>query len=200
VALVIVLFLSSGLLLPVSVAIQRYESNLQTEGIQSSVFFFVVLQGDWNNYGNSNPGPWNGKAAVDFFSQTIPSNPSQKGNDYYIRDGNTIIVFPQTLEESGSPPAIPFAPLLLVWLDSERRRSRFRIYVEILEVLKKRPLTSYEISFCLRLNSKRTRQYVDFLIEKGFLEFSIVDGKNVCIVTTNGKSFVDGMEAVLEKD
>ncbi|MGI0092445.1 MAG: winged helix-turn-helix domain-containing protein [Nitrososphaerales archaeon] len=88
-------------------------------------------------------------------------------------------------------------PLLFVWLDSERRRSRFRIYVEILDLLKKRPMTPYEISFHLRLNSKRTKDYVEFLAEKKFLDCSDRGARLVCSITSSVATFVENMRMTL---
>jgi len=133
---------------------------------------------------------------------SLTSDPNAKENYFFIRDVSALIIFPQTVLENGSSssPSVPFAPLLLVWLDSERRRSRFRIYVEILEALRRGPMTPYEVSFYLRLNSKRTREYVEFLIKKGFLESTTIDGKTVCTVTESGKVLADSMKTILDKE
>jgi predicted transcriptional regulator len=189
-AFLILLFLSSGFLLPISSAIQNYEINKSSGGN-----FYVDFQtGD-----SQNQAPQGGVPVS--LLQSVPAEPSQKmGDFFYIRDGNNFIFIPQLSPENGSPTlAIPFSPLL-VWLDSERRRSRFRIYVEILELLKNRSMSTFEISFLLRLNSKRTKEYIDFLAAKGFLESSVTDGKNVCTVTEEGKKYVESIRTVMEKE
>ena len=120
-------------------------------------------------------------------------------NYFYAREGNTYTVIPENILENGGNPLslVAFGPLLTVWLDSERRRSRFRIYVEILDLLKKGPMTPYELSFRLRLNSKRTREYIEFLAEKNFLECSDQKGRFICTITSTGATFVRNITMIL---
>ena len=100
-----------------------------------------------------------------------------------------------------SPLALTFSPLLGVWLDSERRRSRFRIYVEILELIKERPMTPYEVAFQLRLNRKKAKEHLDFLVSRGFLELiSNDEDKALFGITPNGRTFVGNLRTVLEQD
>jgi len=123
-------------------------------------------------------------------------------NYFYAREGNTYAVFPESILENGGSPLslVTFAPLVSVWLDSERRRSRFRIYVEILDLLKKGPMTPYEVSFHLRLNSKRTREYIEFLADKKFLDCSDEEGKLLCSITMPGATFVDNLRMILDEN
>jgi predicted transcriptional regulator len=99
-----------------------------------------------------------------------------------------------------SPIPFLFAPLLQVWLDSERRRSRFRIYVEILDLLKLGPMTPYEVAFHLRLNRKKAREYLEFLKKNSFLESVEYEGRATYVITPVGKTFVENLKSILEAE
>jgi predicted transcriptional regulator len=119
-------------------------------------------------------------------------------------NGQTLVVIislSQNVESNRvSPLPFLFAPLLQVWLDSERRRSRFRIYVEILDLLKGGPMTPYEVAFHLRLNRKKAREYLEFLKINSFLEFMECEGRVTYNITPVGKTFVENLKSVLEAD
>ena len=130
-----------------------------------------------------------------------PSTAGSAGDDIFVRQAGVYIIFPSsTLESSRPSPFFAFTPLLLTWLESEKRRSRFRIYVEILDVLKQGPMTPYEVSFYLRLNSKRTRNYIEFLIRKEFLERTEQGERSVYEITPAGKTFLENLKTALEGD
>jgi len=215
------LLLSIGLTLPASSAAQRYGfdreySQLSLPGLQSfgpqsttsdgGGFFFSYVYGSGENI-VSNPHAF--FSSIDIQTEEGQSFPlfavSSSVTDYfYVRQGNVYYIFPQqdTFENGADSPSafFAFAPLLFVWLDSERRRSRFRIYVEILDLLKKGPMTPYEVSFHLRLNSKRTREFVEFLAEKKFLDCSEQEGKLVCSITESGFVLVENLRIILEEN
>jgi predicted transcriptional regulator len=141
---------------------------------------------------------------------SLPVNPSQGYEIVIVRQGETgpvyVIIQQQQLQGNAesnqiSPLALAFSPLLGVWLDSERRRSRFRIYVEILELMKERPLTPYEVAFHLRLNRKKAREHLDFLVGRGFLKLVDDDDEKKLLfeITQNGRTFVDNLRAVLQQ-
>jgi predicted transcriptional regulator len=209
----IVLLLSAGLTAPVGGAIQHSEfgrevaqlylprslgSGTQTGGGGGGSFFFSFVGGDQGD-GNSLVPPQDQKS-----SQTLAPLGAVDDDYYFIREGDGYFVFLQSTSENGgggSPVAVTvFTPLFSAWLDSERRRSRFRIYVEILDILRRGPMTPYELSFHLRLNSKRTRDYVEFLAKKQFLDCSEQDGKIFCTITQSGKTLVENMRMILESD
>jgi predicted transcriptional regulator len=204
----ILLLLSSGLSAPTASAIQSYEFDhgffqlnflpaIQPSGPNGGGAFFsgVVVQGGIVSDSYS-PTSAEGETLG-----SLPQFPfSGSGVDYfYAREGNTYAFFPENILENGgsSLSLVVFGPLLAVWLDSERRRSRFRIYVEILDLLKKGPMTPYEVSFHLRLNSKRTIEYIKFLAEKNFLECSDQQGRFICTITSPGATFVQNMRLIL---
>jgi predicted transcriptional regulator len=203
----ILLLLSSGLSAPTASAIQRYEFD---HGF-SQLSFLPATQPGPNGGGAFFSGVVvQGGITGDSYSPTsaegetlssLPQIPfTGSGLDYfYAREGNTYTIFPENMLENGGSPLslVVFGPLLSVWLDSERRRSRFRIYVEILDLLKKGPMTPYEVSFHLRLNSKRTREYIEFLAEKSFLECSDQEGRSICTITSPGATFVQNMRMIL---
>jgi predicted transcriptional regulator len=139
-------------------------------------------------------------------SQTMPELlPSPEGNGpigILSLEGHIYVVY-QDNSSFGDDKfsLVPFyAPSLEVWLDSQRRRSRFRIYVETLDILKGGPLTPYEIAFHLRLNRKRTRQYIEFLLDKGFLERIDQDDKTLYSLSAAGRAFLENMKTVLGQD
>lgn len=96
-------------------------------------------------------------------------------------------------ESSGPAVFMQSSSLLPVWLDEAKRRSRFRIFVEILEVLKGGPMTPFEIAFKLRLNSKRTKAYLEHLAEKELLERSLHEDTAVYCLTPRGWDFSENM-------
>jgi len=184
------LLLASGLSAATASSIQSFEFSQN---------FFQL------NFPASLPPRPNGGGTffINYIVNTPLTSPSGSSADYiFARQGNAYNVFPvNILENGGNPYSIAvFGPLLSVWLDSERRRSRFRIYVEILDLLRKGPITPYEVSFHLRLNSKRTRDYIEFLAEKNFLECSDRDGKMICSITAPGATFVENMRMILYKN
>ena len=94
---------------------------------------------------------------------------------------------------------VAFAPLISVWLDSERERSRFRIYVER-SGSQKGTHDSLRVSFHLRLNSKRTKEFIEFLGDKKFLDCSDQEGRLLCAITTPGVTFVDNLRTILDEN
>lgn len=207
VVFLILLLFSSGLSAPTASALQRYQlghdfSQLNFPVMQPSSlnsrgsFFFSNAEVSPSSGSNS---PTSAEGQTPTFSQ-IPVTGS--GADYiYERQGNIYNVFPESILENGGSPftLVAFGPLLSVWLDSERRRSRFRIYVEILDLLRKGPMSPYEISFHLGLNSKRTREYIEFLADKKFLDCSGQDGRFVCTITVPGAILVENLKMILNE-
>jgi len=99
---------------------------------------------------------------------------------------------------SSSPPL--FAMLPQVWSDSAKKRSRLRICVEILELLKQGPLSPFEVAFQLRLNSKRTKMYLEFLKQQKSLESIEQDGRVLYRLTPAGMALIERAKAVLFLD
>jgi predicted transcriptional regulator len=204
----ILLLFSSGLSAPAASALQRYQlghdfSQLNSPIMQPSPlngrgpFFFSYVVGSPSSGGNF---PTSAEGQIPSLLSQIPVTGS--GVDYiYVRQGNVYNIFPENILENGGSPysLVPFGPLLSVWLDSERRRSRFRIYVEILDLLRKGPMSPYEISFHLGLNSKRTREYIEFLADKKFLDCSDQEGRFLCTITTPGAIFVENLKMILNE-
>jgi predicted transcriptional regulator len=90
---------------------------------------------------------------------------------------------------STSSPLFAIMPSL--WADHSRKRSRFEVYLEILELLKRGPLTPFEVAFYARLNHKRTKEYINFLERSGYLEVVDEDGRTVCVLSTSGGNVVE---------
>lgn len=193
----ILLLLSAALSAPTASFLQRYQLGAPTSNSSGGVFFVRYVETSASS-GSSSLRSADGEA-----SNPVPQIPvtGSAGDYFYSRQGNVYNVYPENVLENGSNPysLVVFGPLLSVWLDSERRRSRFRIYVEILDLLAKGPMTPYEVSFHLRLNSKRTNDYIEFLAGKKFLNYTDQEGKLVCTITTPGATFVENLRKILDQ-
>lgn len=86
-----------------------------------------------------------------------------------------------------------------LWMDTSKRRSRSQIYVEILELMKRGPMTPFEIAFYARLNHKRTKEYTEFLKRSGYLEVMLEDGRSTLVLTKNGLSFLERAKALFQE-
>jgi predicted transcriptional regulator len=84
-----------------------------------------------------------------------------------------------------------------VWWDFFQRRSKFEIYVDILELMKRGPMTPFEVAFYARLNHKRTKEYTEFLAEAGYLHPVNEDGRNLYVLTKEGIGFLDRVQSLL---
>jgi len=114
----------------------------------------------------------------------------------YSLQGSLYMVFSISGPGQGaSPLALQSPAVLSVWAAQANRRSRFRIYIEILDVLKAGPLTPFEIAFRLRLNSKRAKGYVDHLVQKGLLKTE--EEKDLVSLTASGLGFADEIRKAL---
>lgn len=97
------------------------------------------------------------------------------------------VVAPQSVSMFTSlTPAVP-----KVWWDFFQRRSRFEIYVEMLELMKRAPMTPFEVAFYARLNHKRTKEYVEYLESIGYLHPVSEDGRTVLVLTKDGGDFLE---------
>lgn len=87
-----------------------------------------------------------------------------------------------------------------LWLDSNRkRRSRSQIYVEILELLRRGPMTPFEIAFYARLNHKRTKEYTEFLKLCDYLQTAEEEGGHkVYVLTKEGTAFLERAKALFQ--
>jgi predicted transcriptional regulator len=84
-----------------------------------------------------------------------------------------------------------------VWWEFSQRRSKFEIYVEILELMKRGPMTPFEVAFYARLNHKRTKEYTEFLAQAGYLQGVNEDGKLLYALTGDGLGFLDRIQSLL---
>lgn len=124
---------------------------------------------------------------------------SPQGDVYYLREGEGFLFFSQPSWVIAPPTQSLLAQILEVWNDPTRKRSRFRIYVEILELLKEQPLNPFEVAFKLRLNAKRTRHYLDFLEERGVIDR--VEGDSIKFsVNREGIAFLEYARRALMLD
>jgi len=84
-----------------------------------------------------------------------------------------------------------------VWWDFFQRRSKFEIYVEILELMKRGPMTPFEVAFYARLNHKRTKEYTEFLAEAGYLQPVNEEGRTLYALTKEGLGFLNRVQSLL---
>jgi predicted transcriptional regulator len=87
-----------------------------------------------------------------------------------------------------------------IWDESSKKRSRPHIYVEILELLKRGPMTPFEIAFYVRLNHKRTKEYVRLLERNGYLESIEEDGRTLYAVSGNGRILIERLRSILKEN
>lgn len=104
--------------------------------------------------------------------------------------GETILAPPSAT--SSVTAAVP-----KVWWDFFQRRSKFEIYVEILELMKRGPMTPFEVAFYARLNHKRTKEYTEFLSENGYLQPVNEEGRTFYVLTKDGLGFLDRVQSLL---
>ena len=106
--------------------------------------------------------------------------------------GETMLVPSSASTTSSVTAAIP-----KVWWDFFQRRSKFEIYVEILELMKRGPMTPFEVAFYARLNHKRTKEYTEFLAKAGYLQAVSEDGRALYALTKDGLGFLDRVQSLL---
>lgn len=103
-----------------------------------------------------------------------------------IGTAGEMVLGPTSTSISSVTAAIP-----KVWWDFSQRRSKFEIYVEILELMKRGPMTPFEVAFYARLNHKRTKEYAELLAEKGYLQAVNEGGKTLYVLTKEGLGFLE---------
>ena len=133
----------------------------------------------------------------------VPGGPPVGPGDdiYYAREGGGYVFMTSQPTSEVALPAQPLlAQIMEVWNDPSKKRSRFRIYVEILELLRERPLSPFEVAFRLRLNVKRTRSYLEFLVERGVVERVEEDSKLKFRVNPEGIALLEGARRALMLD
>lgn len=223
--LLILLMISSGLIMSLSAGIQQREIILNaasTNGTQVREMLSMLDRSEqqlssqefklFASYSmgenilrvDSALGPPNGMSEAQIPQSSLPIPPIGGAGVFLLQDGQNgpvyVILRLNVESDRLSPTPLVFAPILQVWLDSERRRSRFRIYFEILDALKRGPMTPYEIWFHLRLNPKRTKEYLEFLKKNSFLDCADQGGRTICSITAAGKTFVENLRMALESD
>jgi predicted transcriptional regulator len=105
--------------------------------------------------------------------------------------GETIVIPTPTSTISSVTAAVP-----KVWWDFFQRRSKFEIYVEILELMKRGPMTPFEVAFYARLNHQRTKEHTEFLAQNGYLQAVNEDGKTLYALTKDGLGFLERVESL----
>src|SRR5271169_3084441 len=195
---------SSGVAAPSSAPVGLYQ--IPHEGLsgiappqgtppQGGSFFFDAVVGRGSAVPSSDSAASSPMQAA--FPGGLPQAPSALvsggADSIFVREGDVYLVLPQGGSNDAPAPFMQSSTLPKVWLESGRRRSRFRIHVEILEALKSGALTPFEISFRLRLNTKRTKEYLELLADNGLLERSTDDGRDVHVLTAKGWAFSENI-------
>ena len=108
--------------------------------------------------------------------------------------GEMMLVPAPTSATSSLTAAVP-----KVWWDFFQRRSKFEIFIEILELMKRGPMTPFEVAFYARLNHKRTKEYTEFLAEAGYLQPANEEGRVLYALTNDGLGFLDRAHSLLAK-
>jgi len=160
-------------------------------------FFSALVVGEGSTVPSSDSAASSAMQAE--LPQGLPQAPGG-GDSIFVREGSSYLILPQGGNNDGPVPLMQSPTLPRVWLESERRRSRFRIHVEIMEALKSGALTPFEISFRLRLNTKRTKAYLELLADNGLLERSTDDGRDVYVLTAKGWAFSENARSAMILD
>jgi predicted transcriptional regulator len=212
-AIVVALLISGGLAIPLSAAIPGREvisGAVQVQPPQGAVpqnqmAMAIKIRGGPASDGGDLQGASIGQIVADVISEIesgsppIPPPPLPPGSNVQVfvsRQGVLEVTLIQLGDNNQESPLL-LALLPQVWLESAKRRSGLRIYVEILELLKAGPLTPFDISFRLRLNAERTRKYLEFLAEHDALETVERHGKILYGITPAGMSLLERVRAVL---
>jgi predicted transcriptional regulator len=85
-----------------------------------------------------------------------------------------------------------------IWDESSKKRSRPQIYVEILELLKRGPMTPFELAFYARLNHKKCKEYLRLLEREDYVKSIEEDGRTIFGLSENGKVIVDKIRNIFE--
>ena len=136
---------------------------------------------------STHPAPGYGISAVE------RAAPTSSESEYTSSSGTFSI-------SSSSSTAIASISAIVpgIWDESSKKRSRPQIYVEILELLKRGPMTPFEIAFYARLNHKRCKEYVRLLEREGYLQCSNEDGRNLFGLTQSGKMVVERVRDIFK--
>jgi predicted transcriptional regulator len=154
-------------------------------GVQPGSFVFILfsLLDPFLTVTSTQPAPGVGGVAVqqEPTSSQVQSESSAASTATYSSPSSTV-------------PPLAVVPRL--WTDSARKRSRFQIYIEILELLRRGPLTPFEVAFYARLNHKKAKEYLKFLEQKGYIELVYEDGRRMWVLSTSGGSIVEKVRAI----
>jgi predicted transcriptional regulator len=174
------LFVSSGFVPAISANNQSISM-----AVRPGSFFFILftLLDPFSSFSSTVPAR---ELGVGLVQQEPTSSEGQTGSP----------VSPVASYSSRSSTQVSPAAMVGLWADHSRKRSRFQIYVEILELLKRGPLTPFETAFYARLNHKRAKEYINLLERSGYLELVDEEGRTICVLSASGGSLVERARAV----
>lgn len=84
-------------------------------------------------------------------------------------------------------------------LGQRRRRSRFDLYVCVLELLQDRSMTMGEIAFCARLNFSMAKRFLDDLESKSFIKGEKVEEQTFYRLTPAGEALLSDLRRIYDK-
>lgn len=127
---------------------------------------------------------------------TASSSELLSSQEYFSTNGEYYSTFQSYYSTN---PSYVTAAIPGLWLDSNRkRRTRSQIYVEILELLRRGPLTPFEIAFYARLNHKRAKEYTEFLKLCDYIQGVDDEDKIIYALTREGLAFLDRAKALFQ--
>ena len=194
--LLVFLLFSSGLAPEVSPGgVLSVLNESVSQGAQAGGFLLLLftLLDPLATGGHTQPAP---QAGVEVLQQPVGSNSLPETSPSEVQSGSTT---GSTVTYSTSSDTTTFRAIIPgIWDESSKKRSRSQVYVEILDVLRRGPMSPFEIAFYARLNHKRTKEYVRLLERSGYLESREEDGKTLWSLTPSGRIIMNKVRAILE--
>ncbi len=138
-------------------------------------------------------GVWHGTAVTDYvrggiiYGHTI--------NEWQDMDPSLLT----TAFVGGDAAVVSQVPRFTFLLGQRRRRSRFDLYVCILELLQDRSMTMGEIAFCARLNFSMAKRFLDDLGSKSFVQGKKSEEQTVYHLTPSGEALLADLRRIYDK-
>lgn len=80
---------------------------------------------------------------------------------------------------------------------TEERRTRFEMYIDILEALSRKPMKITHIMHSVNVNGTRVREYVDFMLKQRLVEKEMLSEKRFNYrITTRGRKVLEIVDMV----
>jgi predicted transcriptional regulator len=99
----------------------------------------------------------------------------------------------------GDSAVVTQVPRYTYLLGQRKRRSRFDLYVCILELLQDHSMTMGEIAFCARLNFSMAKRFIDDLESRGFIEDVKAEEQTIYRLTPPGEALLADLRRIFDK-